>query len=180
MEYAQKLLSTRRGSIYLAAIAALLAGAVILVYLNQYRDELQTGGTPVTVLVARSTIPRGTSADVIASRRLFTATTLRESQLREGAISDVASLRGKVATAEIYEGARVDVYAGFNVIPITPDGRPTAGGQARPVLRLIMENIPVVAVEGDDGGMATASDRSNVSLRVDDQQAAKLTFAADN
>src|SRR5215210_775821 len=161
MEYAQKLLSTRRGSIYLAAIAALLAGAVILVYLNQYRDELRTGGTPVTVLVARRTIPRGTSADVIASRRLFTATTLRESQLREGAISDVASLRGKVATAEIYEGAqltasdfssdgasvastlterervvsvpldsahglsgqlsegdRVDVYAGFSVIPI--------------------------------------------------------------
>lgn len=223
MEYAQKLFSTRRGSLYLAAIVALLAGAIILVYLNQYRDELQSGGAPVTVLVARSAIPRGTSGDVIASKGLYTATTIRESQLREGAISDVASLRGKSATSEIYEGAqltaaeftsagesiassltdrervvavpldsahgltaqlqagdRVDVYAGFNVIPITPDGRPASGGQARPISRLILTNVPVVDVEETEGGVASASDRTNVSLRVDDQQAAKLTFASDN
>jgi Flp pilus assembly protein CpaB len=223
MEYAQKLFSTRRGSLYLAAIAALLAGVVILVYLNQYRDELQSGGTPVTVLVARSAIPKGTSGDVIASKGLYTATTIRESQLREGAISDIASLRGKNATQEIYEGAqltaaefssgvgsisstlterervvavpldsahgltgelgegdRVDVYAGFNVIPITPDGRPTNGGQARPILRLIMTNIPVVKVDEGDGSVASSSDKTDVSLRVDDQEAAKLTFASDN
>src|SRR3712207_2428475 len=107
MEYAQKLISTRRGSLYLAALAAFLAGAIILVYLNQYRQELQSGGTPVTVLVARTTIPKGTPGNVVATRALFTATTIRESQLREGAISDIASLRGKVATAEIYEGAQL-------------------------------------------------------------------------
>jgi Flp pilus assembly protein CpaB len=107
MQYAQKLISTRRGSLYLAAIAALLAGMVILVYLNRYRENLQTGGTPVTVLVARTSIPKGTSGSVVAAKRLYTATTIRESQLREGAISDPASLAGRVATTEIYEGAQL-------------------------------------------------------------------------
>lgn len=219
MHYAQKLISTRRGSLYLAAIAALLAGMVILVYLNRYRENLETGGTPVTVLVANSTIPKGTSGSVVASKRLFTATTIRESQLREGAISDPSSLAGRIATKEIYEGAqltaadfstdqtslasgltdrqrivsipldsahgligqaqdgdRVDVYAGFNVIPLGLDGRPTSGGTARPVLKLIMSNIPIVQVAKPEAvGKGTT-----VSLRVDDQQAAQLTFASDN
>jgi Flp pilus assembly protein CpaB len=221
MEYVQKLISTRKGSLYVAAIAALLAGVVILAYLNQYRDNLKAGGTPVTVLVARTTIPRGTSGNVVANKAMFTATTIRESQLREGAISDPASLRGTVATTEIYEGAQltatdfsgdasslastltesqrivsipldaahgligqieegdhVDVYAGFNVVPLRADGTPASGGQARPVLRLIMSDVPVVNV-GDSSDRA-ASASSNVSLQVDDAEAAKLAFASDN
>jgi Flp pilus assembly protein CpaB len=219
MELAQKLISTRRGSLYLALIVAAVAGASILVYLNQYRSNLESGGTPVTVLVARTAIPKGTPGTVIASRHLFTASTIRESQLRDGAMSDTAGLRGMVATADIYEGAQltaadfatqaksgatslsgveraiaipldaahgligevkegdhVDVYAGFNVIPLTADGRPASGGQARPVLRLIMADVPVLTV-----GKATGtSSTTNVSLRVNDRQAAELAFASDN
>ena len=216
MEFAHRLISTRRGSMYLAAVAALLAGVVILVYLNGYRENLRTGGTPVTVLVARSAIPQGTSGSVVATKRLYTATTIRESQLREGAISDPASLSGRVATREIYEGAQltasdfsteatslssaltdaerivsvpldaahglvgqaqegdhVDVYAGFNVIPVGIDGRPLNGGTARPVLRMIMSDIPVVRIDGEDKA-------TTVSLRVNDEQAAQLAFASDN
>jgi Flp pilus assembly protein CpaB len=216
MEFAHRLISTRRGSMYLAATAALLAGVVILVYLNGYRENLRTGGTPVTVLVARSAIPQGTSGSVVATKRLYTATTIRESQLREGAISDPASLSGRVATREIYEGAQltasdfsteanslssvltdaerivsvpldaahglvgqaqegdhVDVYAGFNVIPVGIDGRPLNGGTARPVLRMIMSDIPVVRIDGEDKA-------TTVSLRVNDEQAAQLAFASDN
>ena len=220
MEFAQKLISTRRGSLYVAVGAALLAGVAILVYLNQYRDRLQAGTTPVTVLIARQTIPKGTPGSVVASKAMFTATTIRESQLREGAFSDAASLAGKVATGEIYQGSqltaaefsasttslagtltdrervvsvpldgahgligavevgnRVDVYAGFNVIPVRPNGSP-ADGQARPVLRMIMSNVPVVAV-GSGGGIG-ASRGTNVSVRVKDDEAAKLAFASDN
>ena len=133
----------------------------------------------VTVLVAKQTIPKGTAGSVVASKDLYTVTTIRESQLLEGAMSDPATLRDKVATREIFEGAqltatdfgaagdslaaqltdrerivsvpldsahglidgieagnRVDVYAGFNVIPLGADGRPINGGQARPMLRL--------------------------------------------
>jgi Flp pilus assembly protein CpaB len=221
MEYAQKLISTRRGSLYLAAIAALLAGLAILVYLNRYRHNLEAGAMPVTVLIARQTIPKGTPGSVVASKGLFTATTIRESQLRDGAFSDPASLAGRVATSEIYEGSqltagvfsattsslagtltdrerivsvpldsahgligqvetgnRVDVYAGFNVIPLRPDGTPTNGGQTRPVLKLILANVPVVAVGSSGSGMGSRT--TNVSLRVNDDEAGKLAFASDN
>jgi Flp pilus assembly protein CpaB len=222
MEHVQKLISTRRGSFYVAAIAAVLAGVVILAYLNQYRDSVRAGGAPVTVLVARTTIPKGTAGNVIASKQMFVATTIRETQLREGAISDPASLKERVATTEIYEGAQltsaefsttvtslasslterqrivslpldaahgltgqveegdhVDVYGGFNVIPLAADGRPAAGGQARPVLRLIVADVPVVQV-GDAGSGGLGSQATNVSLRVNDKQAAKLAFSSDN
>jgi CheY-like chemotaxis protein len=115
-------------------------------------------------------------------------TTIRESQLLEGAISDPATLRDKVASREIFEGAQltaadfaaagdslaaqltdherivsvpldsahglieaieagntVDVYAGMNVVWLGPDGKPINGGQTKPVLRLIVTNVPVVA-----------------------------------
>jgi Flp pilus assembly protein CpaB len=219
MELAHKLVSTRRGTLLVAFLAALLAGAAIIAYLNRYRSSLESQGALVTVLVARESIPKGTSGTVLASKSLYTATTMRESQLREGAISDPSSLQGTVAAREIFEGAqltaadfvaagdslaatlsdrervvsipldsahgmigqieagnRVDVYAGFNVIPIDRSGRPVNGGQARPMLRLIMSNVPVLAV----GEKSTGSGPTNVSLRVDDVKAAQLAFAADN
>jgi Flp pilus assembly protein CpaB len=221
MEFAQKLISTRRGSLYVAVGAAMLAGIAILVYLNRYRDNLQSGTTPVTVLIARQTIPKGTPGNVVASKGMFTATTIRESQLREGAFSDPASLTGKVATTAVYQGSqltagtfsasttslagtltdrervvtvpldaahgligqvdvgnRVDVYAGFNVIPVGPDGAPSNGGQSRPVLRMIMSNIPVAAVGNASAGVGSKT--GNVSLQVTDDEAAKLAFASDN
>jgi len=221
MQYAQKLISTRRGSFYVAAGAAVLAGIAILVYLNSYRHSLKSTATPVTVLVARQTIPKGTPGSLIATKGLFTATTIRESQLREGALSDPESLRGKVTTQEIYEGAQlttsefgasgsslagtltaaqrivsvpldsahgvigelaagdhVDVYAGFNVIPVRSDGTPIAGGQARAMLRRIMQDIDVVSLDGGNG--TAGSKQTNVSLQVSDRQAAELAFASDN
>jgi len=221
MEFAQKLISTRKGSLYIAAVAALIAGLAILVYLNKYRDNLQSGSTPVTVLIARQTIPKGTPGSIVATKRLFTATTIRESQLREGAFSDSASLTNKVATREIAPGSQltagafsasssslaatltdreriisvpldaahglsgdvevgnfVDVYAGFNVVPIRPDGTPTNGGISRPVARLIVPNVPVVGIGSNNGGVGSKT--SNVSLKVTDQQAADIAFASDN
>lgn len=219
MEFAGRLVSTRRGTLLAAMLVALLAGASILVYLNSYRESLKSQGALVTVLVAKGTIDKGTSGSVVAAKNLYTATTIRESQLLEGAISDPAALRDKVATREIYDAAqltaadfgeagdslaaqvtdrqrvvsvpldsahglidgiepgnRVDVYAGFNVIPLGADGRPTSGGQSRPMLRLILANVSVLAV----GEKASGSGTTNVSLRVDDVDAAQLAFAADN
>ncbi len=219
MQFATKLVSTRRGTLILALLIALLAGASILLYLNSYRDSLKSQGTMVTVLVAKQTIPKGTSGTVIAAKDLYTVTTIRESQLLEGAMSDPVTLRDRVTTREVLKGAqltatdfgaageslaaeltdrqrvlsipldsahglidgleagnRVDVYAGFNVVPLGPDGKPTSGGQARPMLRLILEDVPVLAV----GEKARGTGTTNVSLGVDDQKAAQLAFAADN
>jgi Flp pilus assembly protein CpaB len=217
MELAAKLVSTRRGTLLAALLIAVLAGASILVYLNSYRESLKAQGAVVTVLVAKQTIPKGTAGGVIASKDLYTATTIRESQLLEGAMSDPATLRGQVATREIYEGAqltavdfasagsslaaqltdrqriislpfdaahgmidgietgnRVDVYAGFNVTPIGPNGQPMQGAQGRAVLRQILSNVPVVAISEKQRGGIT-----NVSVRVDDRTAADATFSSE-
>jgi pilus assembly protein CpaB len=217
MQFATKLVSTRRGTLIVALLIALLAGASILLYLNSYRDSLKAQGAMVTVLVAKESIPKGTAGNVVAAKDLYTVTTIRESQVLDGALSDPASLRDKVAAREIFEGAqltatdfgaagdslaaqltetervisvpldsahglidgievgnRVDVYAGFNVIPLGADGRPINGGQARPMLRRILANVPVLAL-GDKSKGST-----NVSLGVDDVEAAKVAFASDN
>jgi Flp pilus assembly protein CpaB len=221
MEFAQKLIATRRGSLYIAVIAALIAGLAILVYLNRYRQNLQSGTTPVTVLIARQTIPKGTPGTIVATKRLFSATTIRESQLREGAFSDSESLTGRIATKEIAPGSQltatdfstsssalaatladrerivsvpldaahglsgdvevgnhVDVYAGFNVIPIGPDGTPMNGGTAHAVLKMIVPNVPVVAI--NNGSASISSKTSNLSLKVNDKEAAEIAFASDN
>jgi Flp pilus assembly protein CpaB len=73
-------------------------------------------------------------------------------------------------------GNRVDVYAGFNVIPLGRDGTPVNGGQARPMLRLIVPNVAVVKI----GEKKSGSGPTDVTLRVDDVKAAQIAFASDN
>jgi Flp pilus assembly protein CpaB len=158
----------------------------------------------------------------VAQQHLFQATQIRLSQVRTGALSDPASLTGRVAVADIYPGQqitaadfvvsagsvasnlaarqraitvpidgahgligiahsgdKVDVYAGFNVIPLGKNGQPT-GGSARAVLRLIVPNVPIIAVAGTGGGLGSASSTSSVTLKVTPVQASDLAFASDN
>lgn len=221
MQMATKLISTRRGMVLVAAVAALLAGMLILIYLNGYRSSVKAEGAPVTVLIAQQNIPRGTSGSAIAANGLFKTTTMRESQLREGAFSDPANLNGKAATHDIYKGSQltasdfgagsqtlssdltgtarliavpldsahgligevepgnhVDVFAGFNVVPLNADGTPVAGAQTRPVLKRIITDVPVVRVSGKSGGLGSTA--TKVIMKMTDKQAANLAFASDN
>jgi pilus assembly protein CpaB len=101
MELTQKLFSTRGGTLALAGLAAVIAAIAVAVYVKHYRDTVSKGATPATVLVATSLIPKGTPGTEIATKDLFQAQSIRESQLRTGAISDTASLRGMVAKTDI-------------------------------------------------------------------------------
>jgi Flp pilus assembly protein CpaB len=222
MTLTHRLVSTKKGSLALAAFAAVIAGALILVYVNRYRDSVRASGAQVTVLVAKTAITQGTPGRLVASQGLFTVATIRESQLRDGAFSDPASLIGRAASRDIYSGQQltaadfagtatslaskligdqrivsipldtahglindlsagdhVDVYVGFNITPVGPSGIPVAGGQSRPVLRLVMQNITVAEVKHTSGGIAAGSS-TTVGMKVDDQQAAELAFASDN
>ncbi len=107
METAQRLVATRRGTILLSVIAALVAGGLILVYVNQYRNSVAASGAPVTVLVAKVNIDKGTAGNLIATTGLSSATTLRQSQVLDGAFSDTSSLTGEVATKAIPQGAQL-------------------------------------------------------------------------
>jgi Flp pilus assembly protein CpaB len=221
MEFAHKLVSTRGGTLVLAGLTALIAAIAVFAYVRHYRSSVEAGGVPATVLVSSGAIVKGTPGTLIATKHLYQAQTIRESQLREGAVSDPSSLRGLVAKRDILpgqqltvsdftgakagiatelaglqraitisidsshgmigqinDGDRVDVYAGFNVNPVDSRGVPVGSGQARPVLRLIMQNIPVLHVS--KSSRPGSGGDSEVTLKTTSYQSQKLAFASDN
>lgn len=227
MQFAQKILSTRGGTVAVSVLAALLAGAIFLVYLHRYRASVDDSSTPMTVLVAKSLIEKGTSGSIIGENDLFQSTTAPKSELKDGAITDPASLRGRVAVDDIYPGQQlttadfapiagnavatnltgneraisipidtahglighvqagdhVDVVAGFNVQRIDRNGAPIdQGGQARPVARILLQDVVVLSAPADSssGSIGAGNANSQITLQVSDEQAAELAFASDN
>jgi Flp pilus assembly protein CpaB len=94
-----KLFTTRQGTVLLGVIAAVIAAIALLVYLNQYRS----GATStVQVLVAKKTIPQGTSGDVLAKATgFYEVAQIPKDNVLTGAITDSSTLTGKVALADI-------------------------------------------------------------------------------
>jgi Flp pilus assembly protein CpaB len=94
-----KLFTTRQGTIMLGVIAAVIAAIALLVFLNQYRSGANAS---VQVLVAKKTIPQGTSGDVLAkSTGFYTVAQIPKDNVLNGAITDSSTLSGKVALADI-------------------------------------------------------------------------------
>jgi Flp pilus assembly protein CpaB len=222
----QKLLATRGGTAAVAGAAALVAFLIFLLFMNQYRSSVDESNDPVSVLVAKSLIPKGMSGDLIGTQELFQPTTAPKGQVKDGAVSDPSTLRGRVAVDDIYPGQqlttgdfsttttdaiatkisadqravsvpldeahglighvrvgdRVDIFGGFNLVRVDRSGVPIqTGGAARPVLKLLMEDILVLDVPADTGGgLGGGSRETNVVLRLTDEQAAQLAFASDN
>ena len=123
---ASRLMSSRRGAALLGLAAAVLAGVVLLVYLNSYRKSVRTSTEPVTVLVARNLIEKGTPGTVIASKRLFQATAIEADNVKLGAISDPALMVDRIAAADIYPGQQITATdfsaATTDVLPIKLTG----------------------------------------------------------
>lgn len=107
MEFAQKMLSTRGGTIAFSAAAALLAGLILLAYLNQYRSSVNEASAPVTILVAKSLIEKGTPGNTIGARELFQPTETPKTEALEGAVTDPSTLRGRVAVNDIFPGQQL-------------------------------------------------------------------------
>lgn len=107
MALAQRLIATRKGALLLSALAAIIAGILIVAYVQKYRSSVNSEGAPVTVLVAKKSIAKGTSGTIVATTGLYSATTIRQSQLLNGAFSDASSLRDKIATRDIYQGSQL-------------------------------------------------------------------------
>jgi Flp pilus assembly protein CpaB len=111
-----------------------------------------------------------TTADFVAGGASTASTLTKAQRLISIPLDSSHGLIGQVTV-----GDHVDVFAGFNVIPVDARGVPLQGGQARPVLKLILQDVPVVDVTKSAQG-----NTSNVSLKVDDRNAANLAFASDN
>ncbi len=101
------LLTTRTGTLILGALAAVLAAIGLLVYLSQYRASVGESAQPMKVLVAKGHISAGTPGEVIKSKTLSRAETLPATQLKDGAVFDLSTVEGRVATKDIAAGQQL-------------------------------------------------------------------------
>lgn len=128
--FASRLFSTRRGTALLGLAAAVLAGVVLLVYLNSYRSSVRSTSEPVTVLVARNLIEKGTSGNEVASKQLYQAAEIAKDEIKVGALTDSSALRGTIAAADIYPGQQLTsadfIVQAVDSIPITLQGNERA------------------------------------------------------
>ena len=99
--------ATRRGAVTIAALAAALAGIVLLVFISQYKHNVQGGTLERSALIANQLIPKGTSGAVVVSEALSKATTVQQDNLQAGALSSAVGLTAKVATRDIYPGEQI-------------------------------------------------------------------------
>jgi Flp pilus assembly protein CpaB len=98
---------SRGGAVALGIAAAVLAGILLLVYLNRYRNNVNGENASTPVLVAKSLIPKGTSGTVIASKDLYQGAELKRKEIKVGAIADPAFLNGRVAVDDILPGQQL-------------------------------------------------------------------------
>jgi Flp pilus assembly protein CpaB len=157
-----KLLTTRRGTIILGISAAVLAAIVLLVYLNQYRNSVDSDAQPVSVLVARSLIQKGTPGDVVGGSDLFQVSSIPRKQVKAGTFVDPLTLKGKVALADIYPGQQLTA-SDFGI------GNPAALTQ-----RLARDQRAVVVPLGSPetvGGQIGSGDRVDVWVALSAQGA---------
>jgi Flp pilus assembly protein CpaB len=213
----QRILSTRGGTIGVGAVAAVLAGVLLLVYVSQYRDSVKQQQKPVAVLVADALIPKGTSGDLIGTQQMYTISNIPADRVKNGAITDPNSLKGLIVTDDLFPGKQltqsdfvdrstnkvlnhliaydraisvpldaahglvgyvqagdhVDVMAGFVI-----NGN---DGKQHPILKTIMQDIPVLDAPASAGKASVASSQTqNIVLETTDQQAADLAFSSDN
>lgn len=103
----RRLLSTRRGIITVAAGAAVLGGAILVLFLNAYRDSLTGSDGTKKVLVAEVLIERGSPADAIASENMYELTSVDKADIEDDAVTDPSSLKGKVTSATVYPGEQL-------------------------------------------------------------------------
>ena len=205
VEIAQNLFASRRRSLIAGGVAALLAVVVLVVYLRNYRNSVNSAVATGPVLVAKNLIPKGTSGDTIASTSQYQVAQLPKSQFKNGAITDPGILTGRIALTDIYprqqltaadfslpgvdaltnhitgneraisvsidpahsvnnqlaNGDQIDIFLGLSV------RRP---GGTVPIIKLLMQDVTLL--RAPIGNIAT--------LKVTENQAATLAWAADN
>ena len=160
------------------------------------------------MLVAKRLIPKGTTGESFAAENLFDVTTIPKDQLKLGAISDPAVLRGTIAAADIYPrqqltsadftsasvGALASQLKGkwrAVALPtldaargLTPDVQ--AGdhldvyGQLNGKIGLLLPNVLVLAAPSQAAAGSTAPVSTNYILRVPSAKAPKFAYMGQN
>src|SRR3954454_20230039 len=103
----RRILATRRGTLALAGVCALIAAGALILFLSRYRESVKGVAAPTPVLVATSLIQKGTSGDVLAEKHQVETVTRAADDGKEGGIVPRALAAGKVPTADIYPGQQL-------------------------------------------------------------------------
>ena len=94
-----------------AIVSAFVVGgslAVFYGFLDHSRNSAPcTGCLPRPILVARVSIPKGTSGTVIGTKTQYSTKYVQRSQMVGGAVMDPSQVRGEVTTRAIPAGARL-------------------------------------------------------------------------
>jgi Flp pilus assembly protein CpaB len=103
----RKLLSTRRGIITVAAGAAVLGGAILIMFLSAYRESLTGADGTAKVLVADVLIEEGSPADAIAGEEMYEITSIDKDDIEGAAVRDPDAIKEMVTTTSIYPGEQL-------------------------------------------------------------------------
>lgn len=193
---AGQLLSSRRGAVAIAAVAALLAAALLYLFVQHYRKTpVAAAPTQAIVFVASQYIPAGTPASTVASEGLLKRVEVPTTQAVAGAISDPSVITGEVSSIAVSAGQQVSVTdfthsvvtigsyltGDYRAIAVPLDSSHgltsyIAQGDNVDIMDdegkdtvVLAQNIPVLANAGGD-----------VVLKVSDAQALTLAGASDN
>jgi Flp pilus assembly protein CpaB len=209
MDFAENLLSSRRATILIGVGAAFLAAILLIVYLNRYRASLKGTDATVSVLVAKNLIHKGAPGNIIATNRMFQVESIPKADIRTGAITDPTTLRGLVATQDIYANQQLTAADFAPVIPgslqtylsgtdraitIPFDASHGMTAQLQPGDRI--DIFVALQMQGPGGTQpvlkllmqnalvlrtpASGAGGGNIVLRANGRQAGALAFAADN
>jgi Flp pilus assembly protein CpaB len=194
VELAERVFSTRKGTILVAVGAAVLAGIILLVYVRSYRHNANANAVQVQVLVARSLIQKGTPGAVLGTQHLYQISSVPKTALLPGAYVDPSALTAGVAATDIFPGQQItaaDFTPTLNGLDSQISGRQRAltfpidssrtlagqlsGGDRIDIYistgGIVKEILQNVAVLGLGNG--------TVTVRVPSQQAALIALAVD-
>jgi Flp pilus assembly protein CpaB len=169
--FAGRIFKTRGGAVLIGAAAAVLAAILLVVYLHSYRSSVNSGARPITVLVAKSLIPRGTSGSLIADQHLCQVTTVPKDQLKELALVDPGTLAGRVTAVDVYPGQQL------TETDFTTEGVYSIPSQITGNKRAIA--IPADAVHGVAGQIQTG-DHIDIYVELDANGGPALKLLASN
>lgn len=140
---------------FLALVAALLlaalATAALLSYVKGVERRTLQGADHVSILVARETIPAGTTAEAAGARGWVAREAVPRRLVAEGAVTSLSDLRGLVAVTAIQRGEQIvagrfaslatltgvlPIPADRQAIAVEVDVPPAAGGFVQPGSRV--------------------------------------------
>jgi pilus assembly protein CpaB len=124
-----RLLSTRFGALAVAALLAVAAVGIVLVYAHKYRSSVDNANGEVTVLVANRSISQYTPGSQVVDGSMFSTRQVPADAAVDGAVSNPDQLKGLVARSDIYPGEQLTTnqFVKSNTtsptVKLTPDQR---------------------------------------------------------